>query len=413
MVYKIALAFLNAVQGGPGVNSFREQTSRMRLALIAGGVVGALFVAGCGGDDDSDEPETLDPQQVIENATPATAGITGEQSGVPTGGSGVIFDQEQGLILTNAHVVEGLDKLEVKIGDDPTTVPARIRAVAPCDDLAVIEMIQQPAEVGELVISDSPVERGEHVTALGFPGNFQKFGEQTLQTTDGTVSNPDVVAQEIDPSLPTYQALIQHQVPINPGNSGGPLVNDEAEVVGINTLGDTTKENQLYSIDSTYVNDLLPDLVAGNDRLRMGWDLRPFATIDVAGELEFFLSDKLSKFGISPDEAAQFVADQNLPNGMYVFGTEPGLPAEKAAIIAGDLVTQIDGEPVNSLSDVCEILQSQEPGATVEVSGNYIASSRQLNDVGDAWTVDMKLPEEELEPPTEETTTTSETTTAE
>jgi S1-C subfamily serine protease len=89
---------------------------------------------------------------------------------------------------------------------------------------------------------------------------------------------------------------------------------------------------------------------------------------------------------------------------MYVYWTEPGLPADKADIFDGDLVTVIDGEVVDSLSDVCEILQSQEPGATVRVDGYYVASTPRLNQIGDKWSVEMKLPEEEA-PPAEETTT--------
>jgi S1-C subfamily serine protease len=381
----------------------------IKLGVSLAAACGVLFAIGCGGDD-SDEPETLDPQAVIEKASPATAGILGEQFGTPSGGSGVVIDVDQGLILTNAHVVEGLDKLEVKLGEDPASSPARIRAVASCEDLAVIEMIQPSAEAAELVIADRTAERGEHVTALGFPGNFENFGEESLQTTDGTVSNPGITAEELDASLPTYQDLIQHQAPINPGNSGGPLVDDHGEVVGINTLGASEAQSQFYAIDSAYVNTILPDLVAGNDRLRMGWNLRPLDSVDIAGEFKYFLGDKLQRFGITGADLEAYIAGQNLPNGMYVWATEPGLPADKAAIASGDLVTSIDGEPVNSVSDVCEILQSQEAGATVEVSGNYIASSRRLLNVGDPWTVDMKLREEEI-PPAEATTETTETTT--
>jgi S1-C subfamily serine protease len=276
----------------------------------------------------------------------------------------------------------------------------------------VIEMIQPPAEAAELTIADRTAERGEHVTALGFPGNFQDFGEETLQTTDGTVSNPGITAEEIDPSLPTYQDLIQHTAPINPGNSGGPLVDDYGEVVGINTLGATETENQLYAIDSAYVDQLLPELAAGNDRLRMGWDLVPFDTVDLKSEFQYFRGDELANADISAAFADDYVRGLNLPNGMYVFWAEPGLPADEADVFGGDLITAIDGEPVNSLSDVCEILQSQEAGATVKVDGYYVASTSKLNQIGDKWSVDMKLPEEEIAPP-EQSTTTETTTDAE
>jgi S1-C subfamily serine protease len=380
----------------------------LKLGMSLAAACGALFAIGCGGDD-SEEPETLDPQAVIELSGPATAGILGEQFGTEYGGSGVVIDADQGLVLTNAHVVEGLDKLEVKLGEDPASSPARIRAVAPCDDLAVIEMLQPAAEGTELVIADRTAERGEHVTALGFPGNFESFGEESLQTTDGTVSNPGITAEEIDPSLPTYQDLVQHTAPINHGNSGGPLVDDHGEVVGINTLGDETKENQLYAIDSAYVNTILPDLVAGNDRLRMGWDIRPYDAVDLRSEFKYFRGDELANAGISAAFVDDYVRGLGLPNGMYVFWTDPGLPADKADIFGGDLIASIDGEPVDSESDVCDILQSQEPGATVQVNGYYVASTPKLNQIGDKWSVDMKLPEEEIPPPTE--TTTTETTT--
>lgn len=376
--------------------------SSIKLGISLVAACGALFVAGCGGDD---EPETLDPQAVIEQATPATAGILGEQFGVEGGGSGVVVDADEGLVLTNAHVAEGLDKLEVKLGENPTSVPARIRGIAPCDDLAVIEMLRPLPDTAELTIADRTAERGEHVTALGFPANFQDFGEQTLQTVDGTVSNPGITAKEIDPDLPTYQDLIQHTAPTNPGNSGGPLVDDHGEVVGITTLSGG-QENQLYAIDSAYVNQLLPDLVAGNDRLRMGWDLRPFDTVDLRSEFKYFRGDDLANAGISAASADDYVRGLGLPNGMYVFWTDPGLPADKADIFGGDLITSIDGEAVSSESDVCDILQSQEPAATVQVNGYYVASTPKLNQIGDKWSVDMKLPDEEIAPP--ETTTTTE-----
>jgi S1-C subfamily serine protease len=281
--------------------------------------------------------------------------------------------------------------------------------VAPCDDLAVIEMLRSPPTVGQLTLADGTAERGERVTALGFPMNYQHFGEESLQTTDGTVSNPGVTAQDIDPGLPTYQDLIQHTAPINPGNSGGPLVDDTGAVVGINSLGDASKENQLYAIDSAYAKEIVPDLVAGNDRLRMGWDLEPLDRIDIASEFQYFLGDKLEQWGVTGAQLEAYIIDRGIPDGLYVWTSEPGLPAEKADIFAGDLVTEIDGEPVNSVGDVCDILQSQEAGATVAVDGHIIASSRRFQNIGRSWSVDMKLPDEPVASTTP-TTTTSTTT---
>jgi S1-C subfamily serine protease len=107
---------------------------RQSVLLPCGSLVLAALgfgIAGCGGGGGDDETTTLDPQAVIEAASPATAGILGEQFGVPTGGSGVVIDAAQRLVLTNAHVVEGLDKLQVKLGDDQTLVPREFAAWRP------------------------------------------------------------------------------------------------------------------------------------------------------------------------------------------------------------------------------------------------------------------------------------------
>jgi S1-C subfamily serine protease len=375
-----------------------------RGMLAAGAVIGLLAIAGCGGDDDSDEPAPLTTQEVIQKGTPGTVSLTGEISGVPVGGSGIVFESDgENLILTNAHVVESIDRLKAKVGDQ-ARVAARVRGLAPCDDLAVVEFVQEPAEVTPLVLGDSgALQRGAPVVALGFPDNFQQPDQQTIQSTDGTVSNTDVVGEEIDPSLPTYQSLVQHQAPINPGNSGGPLLNEFGEVVGINTLGRGAEgiENQGYAISSDYIETILPDLEAGNDRLRLGWDLRPFKQIDLRTEFKYFLGDKLD-----PGLAADIVGEAGF-NGMYVFGTEPDLPADKASIFPGDLLTDMDGVKIESMTDVCDTLASAEPGETVEVSGTIIASGG-VGDIGDSFTVEMKAPEEPTA--TTETMTTGETT---
>jgi S1-C subfamily serine protease len=87
---------------------------------------------------------------------------------------------------------------------------------------------------------------------------------------------------------------------------------------------------------------------------------------------------------------------------MYVFGTEPDLPADKASIFPGDLLSDMDGVKIESMTDVCDTLASAEPGETVEVSGTIIASGG-VGDIGDSFTVEMKAPEE----PTAATETTT------
>ena len=396
-----------AVVSGSVPDLRRDLISAKAIPIL---VLAAACFAGSGcGDEGSGEAEPLDSEAVIETAAPATVSLTGEEFGVPIGGSGVVFDAEQGLILTNAHVVEGLNKLQAKVGDATVAQSARVRGLAPCDDLAVVELVDQPSEgLTALPLADSDqVERGQHVTALGFPSNFQNPDDQTVQSTDGSISNPDVVAEEISPDLPTYTSLIQHQAPLNPGNSGGPLVDDFGEVVGINTLSaaPTGAQGQYYSISSNHAKELLDELVAGNDYLRMGWDLRPVDTVDLRTEFKYLIGDTLADKGVSAGAAAQYIEELGLEKGLYVYNAEQDLPADKASIYVGDMVTHVDDEPVDTVSDVCDILESSEPGSTVAVRGHIIASSSQLGDVGDEFEVDMELPEE----PADETATTTTT----
>jgi S1-C subfamily serine protease len=160
------------------------------------------------------------------------------------GGSGVVVDAERGLVLTNAHVAVGLEGTKARVGDDASTeTPARLVAAAPCDDLAVMLLVNKPQNLQAIQLGDSSgVKQGDHVTVLGYPGTFeeQRLGEnvnqaQQLVATDGNVSAVNVAATP-DPSLPRFASTIQHQAPVNPGNSGGPLVNDKGQLVGINTL---------------------------------------------------------------------------------------------------------------------------------------------------------------------------------
>ena len=262
-------------------------TLRARGMFAIGAIAGILLVAGCGGgDDSSDEPTTLDPQEVISQASPGVVEIYGKYGDTAVGGSGFIYDAGPPVrLLTNSHVIEGLSSIQVKVGDQLPTVSAQVVAQDPCDDVALLELPSPPPEVTALTLGDSDtVERGAQVVALGYPGNFQKYKQQTVSSTEGTVSNPDLVGNQISEDLPAYPALIQHTAALNPGNSGGPLLSDQNEVVGINTLSRAGKgsQGQYYSIDINTVKGLLPDLEAGTDRSYVGWAIAPLDLVPPA-----------------------------------------------------------------------------------------------------------------------------------
>lgn len=395
-------------------------TKRMALKargmFALGAIAGLALVAGCGGDDDDEpaEPETKDPQAIISEASPGVVEIYGKYNDEAVGGTGFIYDVGPPVrVLTNSHVVEGLSSLQVKVGDQIPTVPAQVVGQAPCDDVAVLELPSPPPEVEALPLGDSDtVESGASVVAMGYPGNFQKYKQQTVSSTEGSVSNPDLVGNQISEDLPTYPALIQHTAAINPGNSGGPLFDDQGEVIGINTLSRSGSggQGQYYSIDINAAEALIPDLEAGTDRAYVGWAISPLDLVDPV----IRISDYINSYGFDVATAkANVNFDERELDGLYVLGdVDSGSPADKK-VFGGDLITEIDGTTVKTVNQVCKILQSKSPGDTIQVSGVGLTSPEEYTpDYGEAsFNEDVELPvEQSAATPPEGTTSTSSTT---
>ena len=362
-----------------------------RVAFITAiSVVLAAGLIACGGDDGggSEEPETLTPQEVFQENEDGTVQV---QVGVGDGfsyGTGFIYDLDKGRLITNSHVVEGSASLKVRVGDEPA-VPARVLGSSFCNDLAVVEMSTVPDNAIEVSMGNSDqVQNQDQVTALGYPGTFNEDIEnESIISSSGAVQTPQTTAT-IDPSLPRYPDLIQHDATINPGNSGGPLFDDEGNVIGVNTLGNEGEgvENQFYSISINHVKDMIKELEQGNSPDDLGWDIQPFSQV--------LLSDVFPVLGLGSAEFGQQV-DQALidegVDGLWVWGSTAGKPAEEGNLVLGDLITGINDAPVATVPEVCDILQSTGPGQTIEVTGRYIASGDSSNFL-DEWRTEVKLP---------------------
>ena len=385
--------------------------SRSGLKAAAVVAVGAVLTAcggggtTAGGGSSTTLPKLSQPQ-LIAKLTPSVVRIWGKEGG----GSGFVVDAQRQLVLTNNHVVAGNPGLQAQVGNDPASnTPAQVVATSPCDDLAVIRLTDPVRNLKAVKLGTSAsVRAGDHVTVLGYPGSFQagptsaetgSGGQaQTVVATDGSVSVANVVATP-DPSLPTYRSTIQHQAPTNHGNSGGPLVNDQGEVIGVNTLGNPDAQGQYYSISIDYAKRILPDLQAGRSHGNIGWSLYPFGASDQTLESDLAsIYQNDPNFAAGATELAGQVASylrQNQINGLYVVGTDPGSPADQAtpgAITYGDLVTSINGEPVAKVQDVCDLVNAAAAGSAIRVTGIYIDSTSNLEHIGNSWTVDVKAP---------------------
>ena len=247
-------------------------------------------------------------------------------------GSGFIVSSD-GLILTNAHVVDGAQEVNVKL-TDRREFKAKVLGVDKQSDVAVLRISAKNLPVVQIG-SPANTKVGEPVLAIGSPYGF----ENTV--TAGIVSAKSR-------SLPddTYVPFIQTDVAVNPGNSGGPLFNQRGEVIGINS--------QIYSQTGGYQG------------------LSFAVPIDVAMKVERQLvsTGKVSRgrLGIAVQEVDQSLADSfklPKPEGALVNSVEDGGPAAKAGLQPGDVILQIGDARIDRSGDLPEQVADIKPGSTV------------------------------------------------
>jgi len=268
---------------------------------------------------------------LVERLEPSIVSVLVQTSQGGAQGSGVVWDGSQGLIVTNNHVVEGAQDVQVQLaaGDE---IPAEVVATDPNTDLAVIRVERTDLPTAEFA-SELP-RVGELAVALGNPLGF----ENTV--TAGIVS---AVHRNLDQSGP-YIDLIQTDAPISPGNSGGALVNADGQVIGINSAGipSTSNANSLgFAIPSPTVRSIVGQLVQGGQ----------------AG---------LAFLGVSSEDN----------DGVRVTSVTAGSAAEAAGIETGDVIAGVDGTEIGSTDELVSELRSRAPGD--EVTLTVVRNGEQL-----------------------------------
>jgi serine protease Do len=270
----------------------------------------------------------------VQEATAPPNGHLPQAENLPTlaTGSGFII-RADGLALTSYHVVEDSVHIEVHLYNGETTT-ATVLGQDPVGDLALLQIASDhPLPVVPLGNS-SGLAVGEFVVAIGSPFGF----EHTL--TFGVVS----ATKRRFMRSGLVGGYIQTDASINTGNSGGPLVNIRGEVVGLNTA--TVGRGELgFAIPSNAIKAVLPQLYTGG-QIRRGWlgvQIRPLNT------------PKARELGV--------LAQQ----GVYVHDVITQQPAERAGILAGDVITQFDGLEIKSPLDLQSAVAGTPVGKTVQV----------------------------------------------
>ena len=263
-------------------------------------------------------------------------------------GSGFIISSD-GYILTNAHVVEGADEINVRF-TDKREFKAKVIGADRRTDVALIKIEGAGAGLPTVKFGDpTKLKVGEWVVAIGSPFGFENTVTAGIVSAKGR-------------SLPqeNFVPFIQTDVAINPGNSGGPLFNMRGEVVGINS--------QIYSRTGGFMG--LSFAIPIDVALDIQKQLRDTGRV-ARGRIGVVIQE------VTRDLATSFGLDR--PRGALVNSVEKGSPADKAGIEATDIITGFGGKPVESSSDLPRLVGSTRPGSQAAVEVWRKGTTRKLN----------------------------------
>ncbi|MCL5257273.1 MAG: trypsin-like peptidase domain-containing protein [Chloroflexi bacterium] len=270
-------------------------------------------------------------------------------------GSGIIIDN-QGHILTNDHVIQGAQQLQV-IFASGNEVPATIVGADSYTDLAIIKVNGPVPAVAKLGDS-SVLQQGQTVIAIG-----SALGDFRNTVTVGVVSatGRQLPSDATSGSNFAVDNLIQTDAAINHGNSGGPLVNLNGEVIGINTAVIRSDTSGMSAFGSTDVAEGLGFAIPSNTAQQISSQLiasgkitRPFLGITYQP--------------VSPQLAAYY--NLKVQNGALVMQVSQGSPAEKAGLQQDDVITQIDGVNIDQNNTLLSLLLKHKVGDTIKLTVN-------------------------------------------
>lgn len=303
--------------------------------------------------------------EIVDEVLPAVVGVTNiqrqadfwrQQEGNEAGtGSGVIYkqDKDHAYVVTNHHVIEGADTIEVVLSDE-TTVEAELLGSDLFTDLAVLRMdnsdVKQTIEIG----SSDNVKVGEPAIAIGNPLGHMFSGTVTQGIISGTQRTIPLDFNQ-DGRADWQAEVIQTDAAINPGNSGGALINIKGQLIGINSM----KINQASVEGIGFAIPIDTALPVIEELEETGEVTRPYLGVEV--------------YSLEEVPKAEWNRTLNLPEdvegGVYVWSVEPLSPADQSGVKRLDVITKLDDTEILSMIDLRKILYDEkEIGDDVHVT---------------------------------------------
>lgn len=368
LILVIMLAGVAALSGAAvgGVVVYRTVSQNQPASAVASSPSQPIIQANNSSQQQPLTLNTTDIQTTITQAAklvgPAVVTVSGTIPSQmshfgPTGpqtvsGSGV-FISNQGYILTNNHVIDGVTGITITLVDG-TTEPATLVGTDMYSDIAVLKTTGKIPAVATLGNSDA-LTPGDTAIAIGSP-----LGDFKNTVTVGVIS---ATGRSIDTGNGyTIDGLIQTDAAINQGNSGGPLVNLAGQVIGINSMIVRNSGTGVVAEGLGFAIPINTAAAVADQIIQTGYITRPYMGVNIQP--------------ITPDIANAY----NLPvqYGAYVTSVASSSPAGKAGLRIGDIITSIGGTAIDANHSFVNILFSFKPGDQVTVIFNRNGSSQQV-----------------------------------
>ena len=296
----------------------------------------------------------VDPALVDINTVFQTASGSGTAAG-----TGIILTSS-GEVLTNNHVVQGATSITVQIAGRAGSYAAYVIGVDPTADVALIQINGVSGLPTATLADSSTLQAGESLVAIGNAGGVggaPSVTQGTIVALGQSITATDGATAE------QLTGMIQSDATIAPGDSGGALVNSAGQVVGMITAGQSTSRSGATEVGFAIPTDNALTVV---NQIRAG----QASSQVILGQVGYL--------GISVTDLTQAIAAQlglNITSGAVVVGVTSGSPADHAGLAQNAVITEVGGNPINSTTDLGNVLHSYKPGDQVQVTWTDQASA--------------------------------------